>query len=110
MQSIYTHAHNVLYRFEFLKALGKSLVRPNVPHGSTQQWTGERVRQIAGQGDIYIRATYPLNLDGLPDCYGLNDVNDMHSTCVRAHAHTHIHTLHVRNIVCRSLIRRPTGP
>ena len=38
---------------------------PNVPQ--MQEWTGDRVRQIAGQGDLYIRTTYPLNLDGLND-------------------------------------------
>lgn len=51
------------YRFEFLKCLSGKLVNPNVP--STHEWTGERVRQIAAQGDVYIRTTYPLNLDGL---------------------------------------------
>lgn len=52
------------YRFEFLKALSSRLVRPNV-HPS-HEWTGDRVRQISAQGDVYIRTTYALNLDGLP--------------------------------------------
>ena len=30
-----------------------------------QEWTGDRVRQITGQGDLYITTTYPINLDGL---------------------------------------------
>ena len=52
-------------RFRFLKAIGKELVTPNVPQ--IHEWTGDKVRQIAGQGDLYITTTYDLNLDGLKD-------------------------------------------
>ena len=36
-------------------------MQPNVR--DIHEWTGEKVKQIAGQGDIYIRTTYPLQLE-----------------------------------------------
>ena len=36
-------------------------MQPNV--SEIHEWTGEKVKQIASQGDIYIRTTYPLQLE-----------------------------------------------
>ena len=37
------------------------LVVPNVE--PLHEWTGGKIRDIAGQGDLYIRATYPVCLE-----------------------------------------------
>lgn len=52
---------HAVYRFEFLQASGGKLVRPHVPRG--HQWSGDKVQRLAGQGDIYIRPTYPFKVD-----------------------------------------------
>ena len=59
------HFFQLYCRLEFLKAVGGKLVSPNVL--PSHDWTGDRVRQIAAQGAVYLRTTYPLNLDGLND-------------------------------------------
>ena len=58
---------------------------PNVPQ--MQEWTGDRVRQIAGQGDLYIRTTYPLNLDGLNDVKTLQVYNQHVFLLLYKHRH-----------------------
>ena len=47
-----------LCRFEYLQASSGKLVRPNLP--PNHEWTGDEVQHLAGQGDIYIRPTYPF--------------------------------------------------
>lgn len=51
----------ICYRFYFLKAMNGQLVVPNVE--PLHEWTGDKIRDIAGQGDLYIRTTYPLCLE-----------------------------------------------
>ena len=60
------------YRIEFLKATGGKLMQPNVR--DIHEWTGEKVKQIAGQGDIYIRTTYPLQLEIVSFGRGVGEV------------------------------------
>ena len=48
-------------RFVFLQACSGKLLLPNVPQG--HQWTGAKVQRLAKQGDVYIRPTYPFQVD-----------------------------------------------
>lgn len=47
-------------------------MQPNVRH--IHEWTGEKVKQIAGQGDIYICTTYPLQLEIVSFGRGVGEV------------------------------------
>ena len=46
-------------RFEVLKAVNGKLLKPNVDPRS--EWTGDKLKQIAGNGDVYIKRTYKLD-------------------------------------------------
>ena len=50
----------ICHRFEYLQASSGKLVKPNVP--PNHQWTGDKVQKLAGQGDIYIRPSYPFTV------------------------------------------------
>ena len=51
--------NQLTHRFEFLQCVSGRLERPNV--GPEHQWTGDKVQRVSGQGDIYIRPTYPFS-------------------------------------------------
>jgi len=42
-----------------LQACSGKLEAPNLPPGHT--WSGDKVQRLAGQGDIYVRPTYPFS-------------------------------------------------
>ena len=52
------------------------LVVPNVE--PLHEWTGDKIRDIAGQGDLYIRTTYPLHLEP-PDVRDILGLTTMHA-------------------------------
>lgn len=55
------HAVFYVYRFDFLKVVGGKLLKPNVDPRS--EWTGDKVRQISGHGDVYSRPTFFIKLE-----------------------------------------------
>lgn len=57
-------------------------MQPNV--SEIHEWTGEKVKQIAGQGDIYIRTTYPLQLE-IVSFVGGGAKKKKKEFCVRIH-------------------------
>jgi len=49
------------FRFCFLKAVSGKLMQPHV--GPFHEWTGEKLKQLTGQGDLYIQPSYLLRLE-----------------------------------------------
>ena len=52
---------NPILRFEYLQATSGKLVRPNVP--PNHEWSGDKVQRLSGQGDIYIKPSYPFSME-----------------------------------------------
>jgi hypothetical protein len=76
-KKFYHNQSCLLFRFEFVRAVGNTIVKPQIQSG--QGWTGKVIKHQTGQGPLYIRATRDIAVAGADPANNLTVAFGKHS-------------------------------